>query len=166
MRKLLETSLYLKPVWKYLRKPFAFDCMDKWLATPGIRILDVGCGNHSPSVTKMCYPACEYYGVDRTQEYNLSLLDLTSMDKFYEIDLSSPVNISSAIPDNFFDCIIMSHIIEHLFQGKEILKEFIKKLKTNGIIYLEFPGVRSLTLPTFKRPFCRGCFNFYDDVML
>lgn len=51
-----------------------------------IKILDVGCGNRSPQLTKKYFPYCEYHGIDR-EIYNLTETDLKLMDKFYILDL-------------------------------------------------------------------------------
>lgn len=78
------------------------------------------------------------------------------MDHFYLIDLQTS-NLST-IPDNTFDVVILSHVIEHLFFGDQIIKEAISKLKTGGYIYIEYPSVKSLSLPRHE-----GTLHFSDD---
>lgn len=143
----------------YFGKPVKFDLLDKCLSGGFIRLLDVGCGNHSASRTKKYYPNCVYYGLDRDKNYNNNVVDFEAMKNFYKIDLSCDLNKFKTIPGNFFDCIILSHVIEHLVNGKDVLLYLLPKLKRGGVIYIEFPSQKSLYLPSMK-----GTLNFYDDL--
>lgn len=144
---------------QYLRKPARFDYLHNWLRKPSIRILDVGCGNHSPSLTKKYYPKCKYYGLDKSKDYNLNEEDFNSVEKFYEVDLSNISNLVM-IPNDFFDCLILSHIIEHLENSEDVILHLLNKTKKRGIIYIEFPSSHTVHLPSMKG---RGGLNFYDD---
>ena len=141
----------------YFEKPARFEYMHKWLNKPEVKILDVGCGNNSPSRTKRHYPKCRYYGLDKTPQHNISKEDLVSMEQFFEIDLSD-INNLSFVPDRFFDCILFSHVIEHLENGREVIAALLHKLVKGGIIYIEFPSPKSVNFPSMK-----GTLNFYDD---
>jgi 2-polyprenyl-3-methyl-5-hydroxy-6-metoxy-1,4-benzoquinol methylase len=118
-------------------------------------LLDVGCGNHSASVAKKYFPECQYYGLDK-DVYNNDGHDFDLMIKFYRLDLEN--NSLAEIPDNFFDVIIMNHVIEHIDNGIEVVESISKKIKSSGIIYIETPSVKSLSLP--NQP---GTLNFCDD---
>lgn len=78
------------------------------------------------------------------------------MEKFYELDLT--LLDYAAIPNNFFDAIMMAHVIEHLHNGEEVLPLLVKKLKPGGHFYIEYPGKKSTTLPSMY-----GTLNFKDD---
>ena len=119
-------------------------------------LLDVGAGSHSATKTKAIFPNCSYYGIDITKEYENDERDFKAMSGFYEMDLTQ-LNFDS-IPDNHFDVIIMSHIIEHLVNGDKVIEGLLPKLKKGGYIYIEYPGERSTHLPHMKRTL-----NFYDD---
>ena len=142
---------------RYFEKPARFESAHKWLNKPEVKILDVGCGNQSPSRTKRHYPKCRYYGLDKTPQHNISKEDLVSMEQFFEIDLSD-INNLSFVPDRFFDCILFSHVIEHLENGREVIAALLHKLVKGGIIYIEFPSPKSVNFPSMK-----GTLNFYDD---
>ncbi len=147
---------------RYLKKPFRLECLHEWLKHDSVKVLDVGCGNHSPSITKSYYPSCHYYGLDKNMSYELDEKDFKLIEKFYEIDLQNE-NDFLLIPDDFFDCIILSHIIEHINNGEKVIPHLLKKLKKGGIIYLEFPSRKSIYFPSMKGPLLGGTLNFYDD---
>ena len=118
--------------------------------------MDVGTGNHSASRTTSLFPNCSYYGVDLDKTYNNSPEDFKVMKDFYELDLTKLDY--SKIPDEYFDGIWMAHVIEHLYNGDEVLPLLLKKLKPGGYFYIEYPGEKSTRLPSM-----RGSLNFKDD---
>lgn len=142
----------------YLERPVRLDILNKWLSKPSVKVLDVGCGNHSASMMKKCYPHCRYWGLDKSKYYNNDAEDFRAMEDFYEIDLNSNSGSLNAVSDDFFDCIIFSHTIEHLENGQDILLRLLPKLKKNGIIYIETPSPRSIHLPNMGIGL-----NFYSD---
>ena len=119
-------------------------------------LLDIGAGNHSATKTKRVFPLCVYHGVDMERDYNNTDEDLAAMDEFYEMDLTQ-LSFSS-IPNSYFDGIWMVHGIEHLYNGDEVILGLLKKLKSGGKMYIEYPGERSAHLPSMY-----GTLNFYDD---
>ena len=144
-------------VWRYPWRPFRFKVLLPAYrkAAPGLKVLDVGCGNSSPATTKLWWPRCEYFGLDRNFD-GYGANDLSALDHSYLIDCSSaPL---SALPDGSFDVIIASHVLEHLPNGLAVLKQLAAKLAPGGYIYIESPSARSLGLPSMP-----GCLNFCDD---
>lgn len=119
-------------------------------------MLDVGAGNHSATTTKEFFPSCRYYGLDLSRDYNNDEADFRLMERFYEIDLTTLDY--TIVPDNYFDVISVSHVIEHLPNALEVLPVLAQKLKAGGIIYVEWPHPRSVGLPSM-----RDSLNFYDD---
>lgn len=137
-----------------LNYKFAF--IHKQFGNKSFKLLDIGCGNHSPSKTKSIFPNCEYYGLDLDKTYNNDAKDFEVAHNFYELDLTKLDY--SIIPDDRFDFIRMAHVIEHLYNGDEVLKALLPKLKRGGFFYIEYPGKKSLTLPSMY-----GTLNFHDD---
>jgi hypothetical protein len=135
------------PKFSYLQKTFG---QEKFC------LLDVGAGNHSASKTTRLFPKCEYYGIDLNRHFNNDENDFAAMKAFYEMDLT--LLHFEDIPNNHFDFIRMTHIIEHLRNGDEVIKGLLPKLKKHGYMYIEYPGVRSTRLPSMT-----GTLNFYDD---
>jgi SAM-dependent methyltransferase len=120
------------------------------------RVLDVGAGNHSASITKSFYPRCSYEALDRVRDYNNDAGDWARTDAFHEIDLER-VELGS-LPDGGYDAILMAHVLEHLQNGEAVLRALTPKLAPGGIFYVEFPSPRSTRLPSM-----RGTLNFWDD---
>jgi SAM-dependent methyltransferase len=119
-------------------------------------LLDVGAGNHSASKITALFPRCAYYGLDIDRKTDYGEQDFGAMKDFFELDLT--MLDYSRIPDQFFDGIMMAHVIEHLHNGDKVLPLLLKKLKPGGYFYIEYPGAKSLRLPSM-----RGTLNFKDD---
>jgi hypothetical protein len=135
---------------------FKFSFLRKSFNNRPFKLLDVGAGNHSASRITSLFPACEYYGLDLDKSYNNSDDDFKVMKGFYQLDLTKLD--FSIIPDQYFDGIWMAHVIEHLYNGDEVLPGLLKKVKQGGYFYIEYPGKKSTTLPSM-----RGSLNFKDD---
>lgn len=122
-------------------------------------ILDIGCGGDSPYQTKIIFPFSRYVGLDRDFNYHNSHKSINLIDRKIKHDLNSDIQFLETILENeYFDIIIFNHTIEHTFKGLEILELVTRKLKPEGCIYIEFPSIRSLSLPSI-----RGTLNFCDD---
>jgi SAM-dependent methyltransferase len=120
------------------------------------KILDVGSGNGSPSLIKKVFSNVLYHGIDIVDDYNYKQKDFYKADKLFFKDLTKLE--FEDIEDNYYDAILMAHIIEHLKNGDKVIEALLPKLKRNGYIYIEYPGEKSLTLPSKY-----GTLNFYDD---
>ncbi len=121
-----------------------------------IKLLDVGSGNHSPSQFKKYFPSSVYHGIDFDLNYNNTTDDIANMDKFFNLDLSKLE--FEEIPEQYYDGIIMAHIIEHLENGDQVIEKLSSKLKSGGFIYIEYPSSSSVDFPSKK-----GTLNFHDD---
>ncbi|HPH84560.1 MAG TPA: methyltransferase domain-containing protein [Ferruginibacter sp.] len=144
----------LKPNGSSFVSKFIFQ--QKSFGNKPFRLLDIGAGNHSASKTKKLFPLCEYHGVDMEKDYNNSASDFGVMDAFYEMDLTQ-LDFST-IPNNYFDGIWMVHVIEHLYNGDKVMEQLMPKLKQGGYMYIEYPGKKSMKLPSMY-----GTLNFKDD---
>jgi predicted SAM-dependent methyltransferase len=94
--------------------------------------------------------------VDRDVNYDNTADDIQAMDDFIQLDLTE-LNFEK-IPDDSYDVIIMSHVIEHLHNGDQVLPLLFKKLKKGGLFYIEFPCEASASFPSKKETL-----NFFDD---
>lgn len=120
------------------------------------RVLEIGCGNDAPTVTKRFLPGCFYAGAD-IQRYNSSDEDQAAIDVYYPVGIDG--SGYSQIPDEDFDLIILNHVIEHMPDPANILRAISSKLRHGGLMWLAFPSVRSLALPSTDP----GALQFCDD---
>jgi 2-polyprenyl-3-methyl-5-hydroxy-6-metoxy-1,4-benzoquinol methylase len=120
-----------------------------------LRILDIGCGNNSPSTTKQWFPGSHYSGAD-VQQYNNNSEDIEAMDAFYLLGIDG--SGYSEIPDANYDYVILHHVVEHMPVPAPILATICSKVKPGGYIWIAFPSLRSLSLPSAE-----GTLQFCDD---
>jgi SAM-dependent methyltransferase len=117
-------------------------------------ILDVGCGNDSPYITKLIQPHCFYTGID-IHDYNQN--EKITADQYVIVnsnDFSDEIiNLSSD-----FDVVISNHNLEHVVDPDKTLFAMLTKIKRNGYIFLAFPTEDSINFPS-RYP----TLNFYDD---
>jgi SAM-dependent methyltransferase len=120
-----------------------------------LRVLDIGCGNSSPIVTKKWLGDIEYHGLD-IQEYSITNEDKDVIDKFI---LVSPDDAEyESVPDQYYDVLIMNHVIEHMEFPYSRLKKLLSKVKEGGVVWVAFPSVKSAGFPPAE-----GSLNFFDD---
>ena len=97
------------------------------------RLLDIGCGTGN-FVFRARELGWEAYGVEVSKRYSDFLR--------YELRLNvvntsvEEVNFSS----NFFDAVILNHVLEHLCDPKSVLKKIHGFLKKKGILVLYMPN--------------------------
>jgi SAM-dependent methyltransferase len=121
---------------------------------PDSRILDVGCGNNSPYLTKKILPNCHYTGID-ISNYNQSKLNLAN-----RYIVTTPKKFSNEILKlrNTMDAVVSSHNIEHCNDREKTMEAIMQSLKKGGKLYISFPSEFSISFP--KR---NGTLNYYDD---
>jgi SAM-dependent methyltransferase len=120
------------------------------------KLLDVGAG-HTVTVFSKRAPNCDYSGIEFFVKYGES--ERSRMNELWELDLTKLE--FDEIPNDYFDAINMAHVIEHLENGDEVISKMLSKLKSGGVIYIEYPGEKSTRLPRWKKR--NTTLNFYDD---
>jgi 2-polyprenyl-3-methyl-5-hydroxy-6-metoxy-1,4-benzoquinol methylase len=129
---ILYSLKFRSPKFQYLKKYLREEGKNKT-----IKLLDVGCGNKSPSITKKLFPSVEYYGLDR-EEYNLIEEDKKVLEEhFFKVNLEDLISLDKLLPDDFFDFVIMNHVIEHTKNGLHSLAIISKKIRTGGVYILK-----------------------------
>ena len=97
-------------------------------------ILEVGCGMGGILVP--------------FKEKNIKTLGIDYGSEFVEFGRSKNLNLQiggiEKIKDQTFDCIIYSHVFEHILDLEKELFEIKKRLKPNGILFIAVPGVLNL----------------------
>lgn len=142
-------------LWRYLHGT-QFSIIDKQLGRASFRALDVGAGSHASTRMKEYFPDCEYHGIDRTRTYGNTEKDIQQMSVFYEMDLTE--RKFASIPDGYFDVVIFSHVLEHLPNALDVLGDLLSKVKSGGLVYIEYPRFKSISFPHMY-----GTLNFFDD---
>ncbi|MCE1163859.1 MAG: class I SAM-dependent methyltransferase [Bacteroidetes bacterium] len=127
----------------------------KLLNTGGKNILDVGAANGSPEMFFSYFKGYEYDALDIDEEC-LSEKGKKLINRFYKADLEK--DDLSEIPDNHYDYVVLSHVIEHIDNGEKALEKLALKIRNGGLMYAEYPSAKSARLPSMK-----GTLNFYDD---
>ncbi len=90
-----------------------------------IKVLDLGCG-YKPF--KLLLPKFEeYVGIDFSHE---------DAEPDIILDLNKD-NIP--FPDKYFDLVIISEVLEHLYNYENCLKEAVRVLKNGGLMYVSSP---------------------------
>jgi SAM-dependent methyltransferase len=140
-------------ILRYIRIPKSYTFLYRMFdAKDDFKILDVGCGKNGAKKVKTFFPKCQYYAIDKDPGVNLN--DVCG--KYFHMDLEK-LDFNN-IPGNFFDVIVMNHVIEHLRNGDQVIEKLLSKLGKRGVIYIEFPSFWSTKLPSKK-----GTLNFFDD---
>lgn len=94
-----------------------------------------GCGFFSEIVTKEFNAEC--WGV----EINDRAAQIAS-EKLYKVIRSDANDSLAILPDNYFDCIILNDVLEHLADPFYLLENMKTKLNSNGVAVLSIPNVR------------------------
>lgn len=149
-------------------KPTRFRYASYYFKNSDIKILDIGCGNSSPSLTKLWFKNCIYHGVD-IQYYNLTDKDIQCMDKFFQVTMNHEGY--EAIPDFEYDFAIINHVIEHSYEPYKLARIAASKIKPGGLIWIAYPSFKSLSLPPglgYTNHFCDDLthISIIDDIKL
>lgn len=92
-------------------------------------ILDVGCGIKP---YEELFNASSYTGIDINNGGHINRDKLP--DKFYN-------GVEIPFPDNYFDVVICTEVLEHIAEPGKLLNEIRRVLKVGGEIYLSVPFV-------------------------
>ena len=99
------------------------------------RILDVGCGAGNLGAAIKSDRACEIIGITYSQ------LEAEVAARTLDHALVADLN-DIALPDlGQFDCIICSHILEHLYQPQDFLAQLHRFLDANGKLIVALPNI-------------------------
>lgn len=126
------------------------DRLDKIFAqVKGRKILDAGCGE-GHLLKFLSKRKAEYFGIDITDAALKKARIRFPEGKFYKMDLTK-----LEFPDESFDCITCSEVLEHIYLYKDVLKELKRVLKKDGLLIITFPNEINWTISRFfllRRP--------------
>ncbi len=127
-------SLMLKDKWRFLN-----NCR---------RVLDIGFGRGQ--FMKTAPPSIDMYGIDVVEKEVIDLKKQGYKVKFCDVTKDLPYK------DSFFDGVTMFHILEHLGEPEEAIKNIKRVLVNRGIILIAVPNFKFKDFYkdyTHKRPF-------------
>lgn len=119
-------------------------------------VLDYGCGNGF--VIKGLLESrgdISCIGVD-TSDFDKEAEKIKNF-KFRKIDINAKLPFES----NTFDGVTLIHVLEHIPEPINLIKELNRVLKPGGMIYIESPASRTVWLPSLLDE--AAPLNFFDD---
>lgn len=138
--KVMALKVFLFRVFKPLEMIFAYNRMrrDKWITkqagniSNGLKVLDIGAGG-CPHREKFNH--CEYFTQDFVQ---LSDLQIQNQAGYGEIDFVSDI-LDIPVPDESYDVILCTEVIEHIPDPISAIKEISRILKPGGTLLITAP---------------------------
>ena len=124
---------YLSPVFKWMNEIQEIK--------KGSKILDIGAGIGKAmiSLEKNGYDA---YGLEPSEPFYKRAIEKMGIDN-KKLILSTVEDAS--YEDNYFDVVILSAVLEHLYEPIEVIEKIMTWLKPNGLLFIEVPSSKWLT---------------------
>ena len=138
-QKLAGLLLYLHPGYR-LQAEFSVMQLP---ARPGGRVLDIGCG--AGWLTAFLGSlGWEAMGIDVDPETVKAV-------RSRGLDVRLGTLEDQGFPADYFDAIVMNHVIEHIHDPLEHLRECYRVLKKGGVLSLATPNIASLGHERFRQ---------------
>lgn len=131
-----EAKIYGEEDTKYkLFKPWEFQAIPDELKKVSGKVLDLGCGaGRFANSVKSENPLLDIYGVDISKRA-IKIARINYPEVHFKV-----ANINHLpYPDNYFDAVILRHVLEHLDDPKQGLAEARRVLKAKGLLYSSTP---------------------------
>lgn len=103
---------------------------------PGARILDVGCGR-GVALRALAKSGLEAHGFERSPDA------VAGLDREVQLRIADDLAAADYPPD-FFDTVIIWHVLEHVRNPHEVLLEIARILKPGGRVIVAVPNYSSL----------------------
>ncbi len=103
------------------------------------RILDIGCGQGNFSAVLKEKLKSQVWGIEKDEK--AAKVAREKLDKVLIGDVNYHLDF---LEDDYFDCIVLNDILEHLVDPFLFLKKLKSKLNKNGVIVFSVPNVRYL----------------------
>ncbi len=99
---------------------------------PNSVVLDVGCNSGGLGRRLIAEKRCVMYGVD----INPRLVE-RAMSKGYDVYVGAAEDLR--YPDGFFDVVVVSELLEHVYDPRLVLSEARRVLKPGGLLFGDVP---------------------------
>jgi SAM-dependent methyltransferase len=119
------------------------------------KVLDIGCGSGVFGQAIKNRINCEVVGITYSQEEFDSAVNL--LDKVILMDLNEPD--FSRLEVRSFDCIICSHVLEHLYWPRQLLKKLAGSISPSCKLVVALPNVLNFRQ---RLEFLKGNFKYSD----
>lgn len=129
----------LKKIWHKINGQYVDEIIKKAKG----RVLDIGCGN-GYLLLLLRQKDCEVFGV----EVNPNSVKICES---FGLEVFCGTIEESKFPNDFFDIIILSQVLEHLFSLKVSLREAFKILKPGGKVLIYCPNANSYIRKLFGK---------------
>lgn len=104
----------------------------------GAKVLDVGCGDGALAGFIYARHRCKVFGID-TSELALALARAETSRRRYDCTFERIDGYVYPFPDEHFDAVVCSDVIEHVAEPAALLREIRRLLKPGGTLVLTTP---------------------------
>lgn len=137
---------------KYLNKFRLYKSYSDWISSTFFRkkgkLLDIGAGIPD-FVLKMKENGWDSFALEISKDQVELIANHINKNHVWQGDFEKKI-----ISANFFDVLTFWHMLEHLIKPAEAIRKSSRILKSNGMIFAEFPNFDSLNLKLFKKNYC------------
>ncbi|MHB9019324.1 MAG: class I SAM-dependent methyltransferase [Minisyncoccota bacterium] len=119
-------------------------------------ILSVGCGSGETELI-LKKSGKSVYVIERENRLATELKNKLGPDNVLIIDIEKN-NLN--LPENFFDCIILADVLEHLTDPKKTILKLKPFLKNNGVFIISIPNIRHISV---IKDLILGNWNYKDS---
>ena len=109
-----------------------------------VRVLEIGCAKGEYLKSLRDWRGYQVIGLE---------IDKKSVEyakKEYSLDVRGGELLSQNFPTNNFDIVIMNHVLEHLYNPLEMLKEIYRILRPEGLLVIKTPDFEVMERKFFK----------------
>lgn len=153
-QKILDADLAAGPLAKRVYSNWGNPPLINLIDQNCKELLDIGCGAGDNAVlVKSACKECSVYGI--TYSHAEAAVAKKRMVKCWIADIEDRLPFDLA--DRQFDCLVFSHVLEHLRDPAEALARFSRLLRKGGQVLIAVPNVLSLRM---RLQFLMGDFTY------
>jgi SAM-dependent methyltransferase len=138
-----EADLVLRPGAATIRRRNGTDNQGHYLAKPGDRVLDIGCGS-CISLLEIRNLGAEPFGIETDP-------NVRAIADHFGLAVHIGSIHDNPFPEQKFDLIVLNQVIEHVPDPIALLKLIRNRLRPQGRVVLAFPNTGSLNKRIFGR---------------